>query len=158
MRRPPDEWNSESGAKARLFHAVSEAHLSRIIKVDLKAEMFCYEVDEHAQTLAEMMDGKRLLVTNTPDQAPGDIVARYKSLADIERGFKVLMRMRLKAADAGLSPERALERLRRIQYHRIQIDAANPVSGVSTIQNEQTEILRALNVKKPAAHQQLALL
>jgi transposase len=170
---------------------VSEAHLSRIIKVDLKAEMFCYEVDEHAQTLAEMMDGKLLLVTNTPDQAPDDIVARYKSLADIERGFKVLkseleigpvyhrlparirahasicfmalilhwvMRMRLKAADAGLSPERALERLRRIQYHRIQIDAANPVSGVSTIQNEQTEILRALNVKKPAAHQQLALL
>jgi transposase len=162
---------SESGAKARLFHAVSEAHLSRIIKVDLKAEMFCYEVDEHAQALAEMMDGKLLLVTNTPDQAPDDIVARYKSLADIERGFKVLkseleigpvyhrlpvrirahasicfmalilhrvMRMRLKAADAGLSPERALERLRRIQYHRIQIDATNPVSGVSTIQNEQT--------------------
>lgn len=182
---------SESGAKARLFHAVSEAHLSRIIKIDLKAEMFCYEVDEHAQALAEMMDGKLLLVTNTPDQAPDAIVARYKSLADIERGFKVLkseleigpvyhrlpvrirahalicfmalilhrvMRMRLKAADAGLSPERALESLRRIQYHRIRLDAANPVSGVSTIQSEQTEILRALNVKKPAAHQQLTLL
>lgn len=182
---------SESGAKARLFHAVSEAHLSRIIKIDLKAEMFCYEVDEHAQALAEMMDGKLLLVTNTPDQAPDAIVARYKSLADIERGFKVLkseleigpvyhrlpvrirahalicfmalilhrvMRLRLKAADAGLSPERALESLRRIQYHRIRLDAANPVSGVSTIQSEQTEILRALNVKKPAAHQQLTLL
>lgn len=75
---------SESGAKARFFHAVSEAHLSRIIKVDLKAELFCYEVDEHA--------------------------------------------------------------------------AADPISGVSTLQDDQSEILRALNVKKPAAQQQLALL
>jgi hypothetical protein len=181
---------SESGAKARFFHAVSEAHLSRIIKVDLLAETFCYEVDEHAQALAEMMDGKLLLVTNTPDLTPEAIVARYKSLADIERGFKVLkseleigpvyhrlperirahaaicfmalilhrvMRMRLAAANAETSPERALACLRRIQYHRIQLDA-NPVSGVSTIQDEQSEILRALNVKKPALPQQLALL
>ena len=181
---------SESGAKARFFHAVSEAHLSRIIKVDLLAETFCYEVDEHAQALAEMMDGKLLLVTNTPDLTPDAIVSRYKSLADIERGFKVLkseleigpvyhrlperirahaaicfmalilhrvMRMRLAAANAETSPERALACLRRIQYHRIQLDA-NPVSGVSTIQDEQSEILRALNVKKPALPQQLALL
>lgn len=182
---------SESGAKARLFHAVSEAHLSRIIKVDLQAQMFCYEVDEHAQALAEMMDGKLLLVTNTPDVTADAIVARYKSLADIERGFKVLkseleigpvyhrlperirahaaicfmalilhrvVRMRLKAADAGVSPERALATLRRIQYHRIQLDAAAPISGVSTLQDDQSEILRALNVKKPASQQQLALL
>lgn len=182
---------SESGAKARFFHAVSEAHLSRIIKVDLKAEMFCYDVDERAQALAEMIDGKLLLVTNTPDQSAGDIITRYKSLADIERGFKVLkseleigpvyhrlpqrirahaaicfmalilhriMRMRLKAAEAGVSPERALECLRRIQYHRVQLNAATPVSGVSTIRNEQSEILRALSVKNPAIPQQLALL
>lgn len=67
-----------------------------------------------------------------------------------------VMRMRLVAANAGTSPERALACLRRIQYHRIQLDA-NPVSGVSTIQDEQSEILRALNVKKPALPQQLAL-
>ena len=182
---------SESGAKARLFHAVSEAHLSRIIKVDLKAELFCYQIDEKALALPEMMDGKLLLVTNTPDQTPNEIVKRYKSLADIERGFKVLkselelgpvfhrlperirahasicfmalilhrvMRLRLKAADASLSPERALESLRRIQYHQIQLDAAHPVSGVSTLREEQSEILKALNVKKPAVPQQLALL
>lgn len=182
---------SESGAKARLFHAVSEAHLSRIIKVDLKAELFCYQIDEKALALAEMMDGKLLLVTNTPDQTPDEIVKRYKSLADIERGFKVLkselelgpvfhrlperirahasicfmalilhrvMRLRLKAADASLSPERALESLRRIQYHQIQLDATHPVSGVSTLREEQSEILKALNVKKPAVPQQLALL
>ena len=37
-----------------------------------------------------MMDGKLLLVTNTRDLAAQEVVTRYKSLADIERGFKVL--------------------------------------------------------------------
>ena len=36
------------------------------------------------------MDGKLLLVTNTPDLSPKSVVDRYKSLADIECGFRVL--------------------------------------------------------------------
>jgi transposase len=36
------------------------------------------------------MDGKLLLVTNTQDLRPDEVVKRYKSLADIERGFRVL--------------------------------------------------------------------
>ena len=36
------------------------------------------------------MDGKLLLVTNIPDLSPVEVLARYKSLADIERGFRVL--------------------------------------------------------------------
>ncbi len=34
-----------------------------------------------------MMDGKLLLVTNTQDLGPADVVAHCKSLAEIERGF-----------------------------------------------------------------------
>jgi transposase len=37
-----------------------------------------------------MMDGKLLLVTNVQDLSPAQVVDRYKSLADIEWGFKVL--------------------------------------------------------------------
>ena len=81
---------SDSGAKARFYHAVCEAHLSRIIKVDMAAQQFSYDIDESARTLAERMDGKLLLVSNVQDLSPEEIVARYKSLADIERGFKVL--------------------------------------------------------------------
>ena len=81
---------SDSGAKARFFHAVADAHLSRIIKVDLKTDLFAYDIDDAALRLAEMIDGKLLLVTNAPDLAADEIVARYKSLADIERGFRVL--------------------------------------------------------------------
>ena len=81
---------SDSGAKARLYHAVKDAHLANIIRVDLKNELFAYEIDHDALVLAELMDGKLLLVTNTPDLSPQGVVDRYKSLADIERGFRVL--------------------------------------------------------------------
>jgi transposase len=81
---------SDSGAKARLYHAVKEAHLANILRVDLKSELFSYAIDEDALALAELMDGKLLLVTNTPDLTAQGVIDRYKSLADIERGFRVL--------------------------------------------------------------------
>ena len=81
---------SDSGAKARLYHAVCEAHLARIVKVDLKSELFTYTVDDAAKAQAELMDGKLLLVTNVADLTPPEVLGRYKALADIERGFRVL--------------------------------------------------------------------
>ena len=81
---------SDSGAKARLYHAVKDSRLAHIVRVDLKNELFAYDIDHNALALAELMDGKLLLVTNTPDLSPANVVARYKSLADIERGFRVL--------------------------------------------------------------------
>jgi len=81
---------SDSGAKARLYHAVKDARLAHIFRVDLKNELFAYEINQNALALAELMDGKLLLVTNTLDLSPESVVDRYKSLADIERGFRVL--------------------------------------------------------------------
>jgi len=138
-----------------------------------------------------MMDGKLLLVTNTQDLAPGEVVERYKSLADIERGFRILkseieigpvyhrlpdrirahaticfialilyrvMRTRLHAGAAALSPERALAKLRRIQHHTVAVNGAQPVAGLSNISKEQSEILAALAIKKPTLKTQLTLL
>ena len=182
---------SDSGATARFYHAVCEARLSQILKVELKADLFSYHLDEAAQQRAELMDGKLLLVTNTPDRSPAQIVERYKALADIERGFRVLkseieigpiyhrlparirahaaicflalilyrvMRMRLKAANSDLSPERALESLRRIQYHRIRLDTDQPLTGISTINHTQHEVFNALTIKKPTVSRPLAVL
>jgi transposase len=81
---------SDSGAKARFFHEVSDAHLARIIKVDLKSDLFTYQLDESALARAQLMDGKLTLITNVQDMAPLEVIRRYKSLADIERGFRVL--------------------------------------------------------------------
>ena len=182
---------SDSGAKARFFHEVAETHFSRIVKVDLKSDLFTYDIDAAALERAELMDGKLLLVTNVTDLTPAEIVKRYKSLADIERGFRVLkseieiapvfhrlperikahaglcfmslivyrvMRQRLKLACSDLSPEAALDRLRRIQHHRVSINSAAPITGVSTINNEQAEVFAALNIKKPTNDLQISLL
>jgi hypothetical protein len=69
-----------------------------------------------------------------------------------------VMRHRLKLAKSDLSPERALAQLRRIQRHRISINRAAPISGISTINVQQTTVLAALNVKKPIQDAQMSLL
>jgi len=157
----------------------------------MKSDLFAYDVDERALERAELMDGKLLLVTNVVDLTAGQIVARYKSLADIERGFKVLkseieiapvyhrlpqrirahaslcfmalilyrvMRQRLKMAGSTLSPEAALERLRRVQRHTVIINDGSPLSGISTINDEQAGVLAALNLPKPPHTAQMTLL
>jgi len=181
---------SDGGARAKFYQAVGEAHLRKIIRVSLKSERFSYDINEKALQHARLMDGKLLLVTNTPDLSPTQVIARYKSLADIERGFRVLkseieiapvhhrlpdrvrahaaicfmalvmyrvMRQRLKAAQTGLSPERALSQLRQIQHHRIELDRT-PVSGISTMSKEQAGLLASLKVSKPTEKRQLSLL
>lgn len=80
---------SDSGAKARLYHAVKEAGLAHLIKVDLHSELFQLTIDEQRQQYLERLDGKLLLVTSKAEPA-AEVVDRYKSLADIERGFRAL--------------------------------------------------------------------
>jgi hypothetical protein len=180
---------SDGGVRARFYHAVTEAHLRRIIRVDLKSELFSYQIDEQALALARAMDGKLLLVTNVTDLTPEAVVAQYKALADIERGFKVLKseieigpvhhrlpdrirahamicfialvlqrlirtRLRETPVDQVVSPERALSALRRIQTHRITLNDQRSLTGISTLDAEQTAILASLRVKKPTSADQ----
>lgn len=81
---------SDRGAYSRFTRAVAEAELTRFLKADLQADRFSYSVDEAAIARAELFDGKLALLTNAPDLTPAETVSRYKSLADIERGFRVL--------------------------------------------------------------------
>jgi transposase len=81
---------SDRGAYSRFTRAVAEAELTRFIKADLQADRFSYSLEENAIAEAELFDGKLALLTNAPDLSPAEAVARYKSLADIERGFRVL--------------------------------------------------------------------
>lgn len=182
---------SDSGAKARLYHEVKEAHLAKIVKVDLKGELFSYAIDEKALQQAQLMDGKLMLVTNVNDLTPAEVVQRYKALADIERGFKVLkseieiapvyhrlpqrirahafvcflalivyrvMRQRLKLAESDLSPEKALSQLSRIQRHKVRINNAQPIEGISSINDLQAQVLESLKIKKPTQNAQMTLL
>jgi hypothetical protein len=81
---------SDRGAYSRFTRAVAEAEMTRFVKPDLTADRFSWSIDEDAIADAELFDGKLALVTNAPDLAPAEAVRRYKELADIERGFRVL--------------------------------------------------------------------
>jgi len=81
---------SDRGAYSRFTRAVAEAEMTRFLKADLYADDFSWSVDDDAIAAAELFDGKLALITNAPDLSPADAVARYKGLADIERGFRVL--------------------------------------------------------------------
>ena len=81
---------SDRGAYSRFARAVAEAELTRFIKADYAADRFSWALDEDAIAAAELFDGKLALLTNAPDLTPAEAVTRYKSLADIERGFRVL--------------------------------------------------------------------
>jgi hypothetical protein len=81
---------SDRGAYSRFTRAVAEAEMTRFIKPDFVADRFSWSVDEAAVAEAQLFDGKLALITNAPDLTPSEAVARYKALADIERGFRVL--------------------------------------------------------------------
>ena len=81
---------SDRGAYSRFCRAVAEAEMTRFIKPDFTADRFSWSVDEEAVAEAQLFDGKLALITNAPDLTTADAVARYKALADIERGFRVL--------------------------------------------------------------------
>jgi len=190
-KKKPGRKLSDGGVRAKFYREVCEAHLSRIVKVDLKSDLFTYDIDKRALKHAKMMDGKLLLVTNAPDFTSEEVVKRYKSLADIERGFRVLkseieigpiyhrlpdriqahaaicfmalilyrvMRSRLKDSHSQISPERALDKLRRIQHQIVKVNDLEPIAALSNINSEHAAILQALTIKKPTLPTQLTLL
>ena len=81
---------SDRGAYSRFARAIAEAELTRFVQADYQADRFSYHLDEEAITWAERFDGKLVLLTNVSDFSAAEILARYQSLADIERGFRVL--------------------------------------------------------------------
>ena len=69
-----------------------------------------------------------------------------------------VMRSRLKDGNTKISPERAPDKLRRIQHQVIKVNDLEPIAGLSSINQEHTEILQALTLKKPTLPTQLTLL
>jgi len=84
---------SDSGAKARFFHEVCEANLARIVRVDLKSDLFSYDIDQRALARARLMDGKLLLVTNVDDLSAASECSRAKS-----RSVRCLIVCRIRSA------------------------------------------------------------
>lgn len=82
--------STDRSAHRRFHQQVVRNRLSSIVKADLGAENFRYDIDDEAWAAAERLDGKLLLVTSLQAYEASEIVDRYRALADIERGFRVL--------------------------------------------------------------------
>jgi transposase len=81
---------SDGGATAKFYQAVKDARLGHLYQVDMESDDFGYLYHDQKRQALERLDGKLLLVTNVADAEPQVIIDRYRSLADIERGFRVL--------------------------------------------------------------------
>ena len=69
-----------------------------------------------------------------------------------------VMRTRLRDSNTKISPERALEKLRRIQHQNVKVNDLEPIAALSRINQEHADILQALTIKKPTIPAQLTLL
>lgn len=81
---------TDNGARLRLRDFLIEHRLTRLIKVDWKDDVFTWDWDVEELKRELMLDGKLVVVSNVEDVDAAQLVARYKDLADIERGFHVL--------------------------------------------------------------------
>lgn len=81
---------TDAGAKLQLQQAIAERHVSALLQVDPDAELFSWWWNYPACRQTWQRDGKLVLITTVPEVEAAKVVAHYKALADIERGFRVL--------------------------------------------------------------------
>lgn len=62
-----------------------------------------------------------------------------------------VLHMRLKASGQLLSPERALEMTRRIQFHQVTLHRQQRASGLTAITPEQRQLFAAIDLPEPSA-------
>jgi hypothetical protein len=87
-------------------------------------------------------------------------VSRQRVIATLVRAGKCrtwvyrVLRMRLKASQSPYSPERALEVVRRIQFHQVTLHQREAASGLTRLTPEQKELFDAVSLPEPS-HQAL---
>lgn len=88
--RGPGRRLTEAGAKAQLYRAVLEQQVGAWITVHLDAPGYSWSWNVEALKRDLHWDGKLVLISNVPQFEAATLIRRYKELADIERGFRIL--------------------------------------------------------------------
>ena len=81
---------SDAGAKITFGQQLSKLKLTRLIQIETDDDIFWWDwnVPELKRDLE--LDGKLVLISNVRDLSAEQLVAQYKDLADIERGFRIM--------------------------------------------------------------------
>jgi transposase len=81
---------TDNGARLALRDHLVKYKLTRFIKVDWEERGFTWDWDVEELKRELILDGKLVIVSNVSGMSAAELVERYKDLADIERGFRVL--------------------------------------------------------------------
>lgn len=91
-KRFPGKPLTDDGAKIRLHEELAKHRLTRLIRIHLDDPEFGWDWELEELKRELMLDGKLVIVSNVPrsEMSGAELIGRYKDLADIERGFRVL--------------------------------------------------------------------
>ena len=83
---------NDRSAYVRFAKELKDRKLTKYFTIDWEAKEFTFERNEAAIAASEALDGKLVLLTSLTESESNSAqtVLRYKALADIERGFRVL--------------------------------------------------------------------
>ena len=83
---------NDRSAYVRFAKELKDRKLTKYFTIDWNAADFTFEQNEAAILASEALDGKLVLLTSLSESesSSAQTVLRYKALADIERGFRVL--------------------------------------------------------------------
>jgi len=83
---------NDRSAYVRFAKELKDRKLTKYFTIDWNSEHFTFEQNEAAISASEALDGKLVLLTSLSESesSAAQTVLRYKALADIERGFRVL--------------------------------------------------------------------
>ena len=83
---------NDRSAYVRFAKALKDRKLTKYFTIDWNATDFAFEQNEAVIVASEALDGKLVLLTSLSESesSSAQTVLRYKALADIERGFRVL--------------------------------------------------------------------
>ena len=83
---------NDRSAYVRFAKELKDRKLTKYFTIDWEAKDFTFEQNEAAIAASEALDGKLVLLTSLTESESNSAqtVLRYKALADIERGFRVL--------------------------------------------------------------------
>jgi transposase len=92
VRKKRSKKANDRSAYVRFAKELKDRKLTRYFTVDWEAGQFTFEQNEAAIVASEALDGKLVLLTSLSESesSRAQTVLRYKALADIERGFRVL--------------------------------------------------------------------
>jgi transposase len=175
--KSPGRRATDAGAFIAFSRQVREKKLSKILKADLHEDRFSWDLDEAMLARQEAFDGKLILLTNDTELSPEAIIKRYKQLADIERGFRVLkqdiamapvfhrlperiqahalicflallLHRLMRPQLKELSPTAALEKLKALQRHHVKVGDTH-MTGYSATNDDIKTILHQLQLPLP---------